>query len=177
MDEDFPDPSTESEHGSADEFIFAVSLHSILFQFLHELAHEINLEENFSDSRDMETACDLQAADWMFQGQDFDSEDGRARIVGASTALLLLSAETFHNEIHASLSHPRCYDRLLAILNSAGDNGTDPAWGYVAAMLALHLDNANISLPPLGDDPSWRTIVEAQIATIRSYFSENPIAK
>jgi hypothetical protein len=170
MPDNFPVPEGNGVPGSLTEFIEMVAIAAVASHLLHELAHFLNPEEDFNTKPDMESACDIQAATWLLSGQDFDFEEGLVQLIGTATALLLFSGETVEKKIKPGTTHPRCYDRLLAVLQHVDNGQIDVAWGYVAAMLAMHLDFAEINVPPQPVDSNFRQMVEAQIEAIHQHL-------
>ena len=172
MPETCPDPPVNYPAHSTEEFMRAIALYAIGFHLLHELAHSINPRGNFQMRHTMEQACDLDAAHWMLDDQDVDSEDGRARLIGAALALLLFSAETIDNNLAPGVTHPRCYQRLHDVVSEIASENVDVVWGFIASMVAMHMTNSNITVGqvPEGGFGNYKSLFESQCMAIHDHI-------
>lgn len=131
--------------GSDEHAILDLTLCTVAFFLHHELAHIKLADVNFENSIGEEWACDKEAIDLILSeasGLEFTK-----RALGISVGLLLINGIGTETKFYDGLEHPFSYDRLFRNLENQIDEENDKIWGWVVAILALHMTNANIAQP------------------------------
>ena len=82
--------------------------------------------------------------------------------MGAAIALLSLTAKGVHSGSFPCVTHPRAFDRLFNTLSEHFTENDDAVWGFVVAMLKLHLDDAELSAPAVEFD-DFRSCADAYV--------------
>lgn len=133
--------------GSDEHAIIEITLCTIAFFLHHELAHIKFANNEFNHSIDEEWACDKEAIKVILEGMN--EAEFNKRAFGISVGLLLINGIGTETKFYDGSEHPFAYDRLFSNLENNIDENNDKIWGWVLAMLALHMTNANIPQPKI----------------------------
>ena len=139
-----PSIADEIHWGSDEHAIIEITLCTIAFFLHHELAHIKFVNNKFNHSIDEEWACDEEAIKVILEGTT--GAEFNKRAFGISVGLLLINGIGTETKFYDGIEHPFTYDRLFLNLEKNIDEN-NKIWGWVVAMLALHMTNANIPQP------------------------------
>lgn len=131
--------------GSDEHAIVEITLCTVAFFLHHELAHIKFANEIFENSIDEEWACDREAINVILK--DANEAEFNKRSFGVSVGLLLINGIGTETKFYDGIKHPFAYDRLFLNLKDNIDEENDKIWGWVVAILALHMTNASIAPP------------------------------
>ncbi|HEX5150411.1 MAG TPA: phage exclusion protein Lit family protein [Parafilimonas sp.] len=139
-----PSPANNYEPESSAHMAIEFTQMITAFYLFHELGH-IVLKGQCSEQIDEEKACDKYAIDFMLS--NCPSNCFTKRALSISVGFSLLNVIGIHEKYFNGITHPFTYDRLIDNLENYVDKNDDIVWGYVIAILSLHLTNQNIAQP------------------------------
>jgi len=140
-----PNIADKIHWGSDKHAIIEITLCTIAFFLHHELAHIKFVDDKFNHSIEEEWACDQEAINVILK--EANEAEFNKRAFGVSVGLLLINGIGTETKFYDGLKHPFTYDRLFVNLENNVDEENDKIWGWVVAILALHMTNANIAQP------------------------------
>jgi hypothetical protein len=149
----------EASHEHVADELCLVAFASILH---HEIAHHyLRHQPNPAAAIDQEREADNSAADWLLGGLDQNDPRFLKRSLGMAVALVAMTGFAIHQGDLSAGSHPRPFDRLIHSLERHVADEDHKAWGFVAGVLKLHLDQAEIPVPMDAIYPTFHAAVDA----------------
>lgn len=159
-----PQPVEAPIQGSHGHVADELCLNAFAFILHHEIAHHyLGHRPNPASAIDQERDADNSAADWLLGGLDQKDPRFIMRSLGMAVALVAMTGFAIHRGELAARSHPRAFDRLIHSLQRHITDDDHKTWGFVAGVLKLHLDQANIAVPMDVVYPSFRAAVDADV--------------
>ena len=140
-----PSIADKIQRDSDEHAIIEITLCTIAFFLHHELAHIKFANNQFKNPIEEEWACDEEAINVILN--DANEAEFNKRAFGISVGLLLINGIGTESKFYDGLEHPFAYDRLVLNLEKKISKENDNIWGWVVAILALHMTNANIPQP------------------------------
>jgi len=135
----------------------------------HELAHKY-LHHTVSTPA-TENAADFAAVDWVLG--TCPPEQLSFRAFGVAIAFLMLTARSIHTGEYDGLTHPKTFLRLVHSLRRHLTPEDDIVWGFVGAILSLHMQAMEIAVPT-GEYDRFHSFVDACIEKLAIESARNP---
>jgi hypothetical protein len=124
----------------------------------HELAHKY-LQHRVSTLA-TESAADFAAVDWVLHQDTCPPEQFGFRAMCVAIAFLLLAARSIHTGEYDGVTHPITFLRLVHSLRRHLTPEDHLVWGFVGAILSLHMQAMEIPLPT-GEYGAFSDFVDA----------------
>ncbi len=156
---ELPRPVQKPVDGSHEHVADELCLVAFGFILHHEIAHHrLRHSPNPEAAIEMELDADNGATDWLLGGLDQTDLRFLKRSLGIAIALVAMTGFAIHRGVLAAAEHPRSFDRLIHCLERHITHRDHKTWGFVAAVLKLHLDQAGIQVPA---DVTYRSFHDA----------------
>ena len=136
-----PKPQTNTFEYDAQQF--CVGAAGVILH--HELAHKY-LKHKVSTPA-TEGAADFAAVDWILLGDTCPPEQFLFRAMSAAVALLMITARSIHTGDYDGVTHPITFLRLVQSLRRHLTPEDEVVWGFVGAILSLHMQDRGIAVP------------------------------
>jgi hypothetical protein len=133
----------------------------------HELAHKYLGHKKAQPPDDYwtleaERDADAAAVNWVLDPTTCPPGEFAFRAMCVAIAFLRTAARSIHTGDYGGLTHPRTFDRLFHSLNEYLDRDEATIWGFVGAILLLHMRHMEIP-PPTQKYETFYDFVDACI--------------
>jgi hypothetical protein len=174
---DAPSPATEPQAKTMKYGAQQLSLGAMGVILHHELAHKYlghkkSQPPDDSWTLDAERDADAAAVNWILDRHTCPPEEFPFRAMCIAIAFLLFAARSIHTGDYGGITHPRTFDRLFHSLNQYLEREDHTVWGFVGAILLLHMQHMNIP-PPTQEYETFYDFVDACIERLAAEWKRS----